>query len=1243
MNKTKLSQWKDAAGIVCLGLLTFSGAMGALGATITVLGSNPPIPGPNDQYQTNYVAVAQSPPPGGGAFDYYVDHDPAPGQTFTTGSNPNGYVLNSLSLYDADNTGGGFGNESFTLAIYSVAGSTATLMTSYTSQSIALTDFTWFQWTSLGVVLQPNTQYAYAMWANGSGWMNVGNDNVSYSGGQVAMVPRAGGAMTFSTSSPWNGDFDVGLTAITTPVVAQPTFSPYSITLPGSTVTASAVVTGPGPYFFQWQTDGGSGGALTNIPGGTSSNLVINTTGFALGNYQYDLVVSNNTSSVTSQVAVLTIQQPTGIAGVIAIKFGFTNGWATSDAPFPADNAGVATGQLVPPSYQPLAAVGDWNDLMASITNGSSSPQVAAAIDQTWNITYDTAGNALSGVTLTPSGFDDGWFSGGTECANGRLLYDCWKFNTSNGQSDSFGHNYATLTFANLPGAQYDVYLYINDNNGNYWGNAQANSVIAQGSDSIDDSNFGFNGADSDPCGVSPSLHTAAGFGNPVNYLKLPYVATSGGEITITVVSFGGGDMGVSGVELVPSPDLTLVQDTLPTYAESVVGDQVVFAAAFSNSPAVNLQWQRVSGGVTIQISSGVANVTNNGTVTSTLTLNNLQLADAGSYQLEAINAANSMDYAYSSGAQLLVSNPPSPTNGIVLFYDGQVGANFYPPWTINTNADLIFNYPISGSSGQPGTSFPGPGNYGLDGCNGDPTILSDGVLGDSKATMVSCGPNGGAGQSMTYTLLTNSAPLGYELTNIQVYGGWTDAGRVNQDYIVWYATVSYPTNWINLLQAHYLPADPSGAAMATRTGLVATNGVLAHNVVAVKIDWNIPPPQDLNGYAGYSEIVVSGTNSTQIAVPPVLLQDMVPQTASDVVGSQIAMTAIFTNYTSLQWQMNGTNIAGATSPTLVLNNLQMTNGGSYTLVASNSIGTKSSSPCVVTVNPVSAPVNNAIVSMAAQTESSSVDPVFIPTWNSNTLTASLIYDVAPSGSGNGDFTGAFDGDGANLPAVLTDGSFGQDDHAVTGTHSSFSVIGYDTRAGNFVDYALSSSTNGYNITNITVYGGWSDNGRDGQAYTVYYSTVANTNWVSLGQVNYLPGNPNGWYCMTRSTITPASGILASNVTALHFDFTTPPSPGGENGFEGYSEISVFGSASAPLIVAPHISSVTESGGNLIVTGSGGYPPSSGYTLLSTTNLTPPVVWTTNSTGTLDGTGAFSNSIPINPSRPNSFFRLRIP
>ena len=67
----------------------------------------------------------------------------------------------------------------------------------------------------------------------------------------------------------------------------------------------------------------------------------------------------------------------------------------------------------------------------------------------------------------------------------------------------------------------------------------------------------------------------------------------------------------------------------------------------------------------------------------------------------------------------------------------------------------------------------------------------------------------------------------------------------------------------------------------------------------------------------------------------------------------------------------------------------------------------------------------------------------------------------------------------------------------------------------------------------------------------------------------------------------------------------------------------------------------TLSGGILILTGTGG-TPNAGYTWLTTTNLSAPIIWTTNVQGVLDGSGNFSNSIPIGAT-PASFFRFRIP
>jgi hypothetical protein len=120
---------------------------------------------------------------------------------------------------------------------------------------------------------------------------------------------------------------------------------------------------------------------------------------------------------------------------------------------------------------------------------------------------------------------------------------------------------------------------------------------------------------------------------------------------------------------------------------------------------------------------------------------------------------------------------------------------------------------------------------------------------------------------------------------------------------------------------------------------------------------------------------------------------------------------------------------------------------------------------------------------------------------------------------------------------------------------------------------------------------------------------------------------------ITSATTTP----LATRVAAVKFDFTSPT---GENGWSGYAELSVFG-VKSPLPL--QVSSVTVSGGNLILTGTGSTPGGS-YTWLTATNVASPAsTWTTNSTGVFDANGAFSNAIPVNHSEPARFFRLRTP
>jgi len=129
-----------------------------------------------------------------------------------------------------------------------------------------------------------------------------------------------------------------------------------------------------------------------------------------------------------------------------------------------------------------------------------------------------------------------------------------------------------------------------------------------------------------------------------------------------------------------------------------------------------------------------------------------------------------------------------------------------------------------------------------------------------------------------------------------------------------------------------------------------------------------------------------------------------------------------------------------------------------------------------------------------------------------------------------------------------------------------------------------------------------------------------------------LPATQNTWqtYSITYVTGSPVSGNLTIALAAV----------GAGTIQADFDNVRL---TKAPIaFTAPEPGVPLISGANLILTGTGG-TPHAGYTCLVTTNLTAPINWTTNSTGALDGTGSFSNSIPINSSPAASFFRLRIP
>lgn len=139
---------------------------------------------------------------------------------------------------------------------------------------------------------------------------------------------------------------------------------------------------------------------------------------------------------------------------------------------------------------------------------------------------------------------------------------------------------------------------------------------------------------------------------------------------------------------------------------------------------------------------------------------------------------------------------------------------------------------------------------------------------------------------------------------------------------------------------------------------------------------------------------------------------------------------------------------------------------------------------------------------------------------------------------------------------VLTDGTYGTINDGVTGGHPAFATGG--NTGGTFVTYSLGANPTGYNISNIVVFGGWNDSGRDQQKYTVSYSTVADPNtFIPITSVDFNPAIAASIQSATKVTISDDTlAFLATGAANIKFDFSATV----ENGYTGYAELDVNGS-----------------------------------------------------------------------------------
>ena len=112
------------------------------------------------------------------------------------------------------------------------------------------------------------------------------------------------------------------------------------------------------------------------------------------------------------------------------------------------------------------------------------------------------------------------------------------------------------------------------------------------------------------------------------------------------------------------------------------------------------------------------------------------------------------------------------------------------------------------------------------------------------------------------------------------------------------------------------------------------------------------------------------------------------------------------------------------------------------------------------------------------------------------------------------------------------------------------------------------------------------------------------------------------------------NGVLATNVAAVRFDFTTPTS---ENGYCGYTEITLSGTPSIPPAAPASLSATLQAGLPSFIMNVGNLVAGRNYMLQSTTNLAAPVWLTETNFLATQTVAAFTNSTAGDPQK---FYRI---
>jgi len=282
-----------------------------------------------------------------------------------------------------------------------------------------------------------------------------------------------------------------------------------------------------------------------------------------------------------------------------------------------------------------------------------------------------------------------------------------------------------------------------------------------------------------------------------------------------------------------------------------------------------------------------------------------------------------------------------------------------------------------------------------------------------------------------------------------------------------------------------------------------------------------------------------SGAVLTVRALPAITTQ---PLSSAVFVGGSVTLVAAATGTPTptVRWQRNGIDIPGATSATLTLNNIQVTDAGSYALVATNTAGSSTShfARLVVLVPQANATTYTATVYPTGVTAGGNVGLDYLLTnigtrnWGANHYLS--IRDSNGTFVAFSTLIGANSGENKiahlSFPAPTTPGTY---TYTVQGLESG---VEFFTTQTTFTLNVLAPQPNSitYNSTNFPLTATPGSN-------LIFNYNVTNTGTSNWGANHVLTLRDGAG---TTQATSPLNGVTAGQSKAVNLSLTAPAAPG---------------------------------------------------------------------------------------------------